>query len=73
MTAPHPADLGTLADALALAAHRLRGPLKEADHAATLDTAAHLMVERITADPDLMLALRTIRVLRHGSYGGLRE
>lgn len=69
MTAAAP-DLAVLADALAIAASRMIGPLKEADHAAAVDVAAHLMVERITADPDLMLALRTIRVLR---YGGLRE
>jgi len=66
VSAPVTAEALSLADALATAAHRLLGPIKEADHVPAVDVACHLLVERITADAELMLALSTIRALRYG-------
>lgn len=50
----------TLADALAEAATRLRSPLLESTRARTVDEATALLVEMITMDPHLLLALGVV-------------
>ena len=69
MSAPTAAERGHLADDLATAAYRLRGPLAEANAAATLDIAAGILVEAITEDHALLLALFAIWQTRHGAPG----
>ena len=66
MSAPVTAEALSLADALATAAHRLRGPVAEACAAPALDLACEHLVDLIAEDPELLMALALVRRTRYG-------